>query len=132
VVKNTKSTNAESFHTITHPDILVPCLYFLHNRLMLLPYELLVYFLSVCLRYPVYQKVKSIMKGSPGKININTHESKAGEVLKNENTELHKKQTGIRQYLRRYYMYIWLRHCSTNRNVAGSIPDGVTGINSST
>jgi hypothetical protein len=22
----------------------------------------------------------------------------------------------------------WLRHCATNRNVAGSIPDGVTGI----
>jgi hypothetical protein len=23
----------------------------------------------------------------------------------------------------------WLRHCATNRNVAGSIPDGVIGIN---
>jgi hypothetical protein len=22
----------------------------------------------------------------------------------------------------------WLRHCATNRKVAGSIPDGVTGI----
>jgi hypothetical protein len=22
----------------------------------------------------------------------------------------------------------WLRHCATNRRVAGSIPDGVTGI----
>jgi threonine/homoserine/homoserine lactone efflux protein len=22
----------------------------------------------------------------------------------------------------------WLRHCATNREVAGSIPDGVTGI----
>jgi hypothetical protein len=22
----------------------------------------------------------------------------------------------------------WLRHCGTNRNVAGSVPDGVTGI----
>jgi hypothetical protein len=22
----------------------------------------------------------------------------------------------------------WLRYCATNRNVAGSIPDGVTGI----
>jgi hypothetical protein len=22
----------------------------------------------------------------------------------------------------------WLKHCATNRNVAGSIPDGVTGI----
>jgi hypothetical protein len=22
----------------------------------------------------------------------------------------------------------WLRHCATHRNVAGSIPDGVTGI----
>jgi hypothetical protein len=22
----------------------------------------------------------------------------------------------------------WLRHCATKRNVAGSIPDGVTGI----
>jgi hypothetical protein len=26
----------------------------------------------------------------------------------------------------------WLRHCATNRNVAGSIPDGVIGINSLT
>jgi hypothetical protein len=26
----------------------------------------------------------------------------------------------------------WLRHYATNRNVAGSIPDGVNGINSLT
>jgi hypothetical protein len=29
-----------------------------------------------------------------------------------------------------YYKNVssWLRHCTTNRKVAGSIPDGVTGI----
>jgi hypothetical protein len=32
-----------------------------------------------------------------------------------------------------YYCFVmrwrsWLRHCATNRTVAGSIPDGVTGI----
>ena len=55
-------------------------------------------FLNECLLYTVYQKVKNkLMTGSPGKININTYESKAGKMLKNENTEAHQKQ---RQYLK--------------------------------
>jgi hypothetical protein len=37
-------------------------------------------FLNECLLYTVYQKVKNkLMTGSPGKININTYESKAGK-----------------------------------------------------
>ena len=43
------------------------------------------------------------------KININTYESKAGEVSKNENTELHQKQTRIRQYL--YTVLLSLSTC---------------------
>jgi hypothetical protein len=28
----------------------------------------------------------------------------------------------------RCWWHSWLRHCATNRKVAGSIPDGVTGM----
>jgi hypothetical protein len=30
--------------------------------------------------------------------------------------------------IQRHAVAQWLRHCATNRKVAGSIPDGVTGI----
>jgi hypothetical protein len=35
---------------------------------------------------------------------------------------------GQLQHYRGHAVAQWLRHCATNRKVAGSIPDGVIGI----
>jgi hypothetical protein len=43
-----------------------------------------------------------------------------------------KYDSWLSQYIKTYCEHVavaqWLRHCATNRKVAGSIPDGVTGI----
>ena len=58
--------------------------------------------------------------------------SKPNETHQNKNAYVYVKfcclYIYIISYIRREQWCSWLRHCATNRKVAGSIPDGIVGI----
>jgi hypothetical protein len=64
----------------------------------------------------------SVVLGANMKDNKQWHSSAKLQMHQKEDTDLH-----VPVYSGTWWR-IWLRHCATNRKVAGSIFDGVTGI----
>jgi hypothetical protein len=71
-------------------------------------------------RSPDNQEIPLILRNL--KVHCRVHNSPSMVPTQVEPTTSHPVYFDI------YYNITWLRHCATNRNVAGSIPDGVTGI----